>query len=108
MKNIDHQTIKTELYAFWMRHPDLERGTCKMISESSEARLASLVDVPSIDMEFAYHAARCSECQGKLGLIVDAQLSPEWHPRPIIERLAEVKRRMDAGEPKNLPKIRRI
>jgi len=108
MENIDSETVKTKLYAFWTLNPDDEGGVCEMISESSEERLASLLNVPSIDMEFSHHAARCENCQRKLGRIADAQLPPEWHQRPIVERLAEVKRRMDSSEPKNLLKIQRI
>lgn len=97
-----------DLYAYWQQNPEDERGTCKMITESNEARLSSLFNVPPIDLEMAYHAVRCAICERKLGLIVNARLPNEWHSTSIVARLAEIKRRLDESAPRGILKIQRI
>src|SRR5579859_4830200 len=104
MKNVGSEIVKTSLYSYWMLHPEAERGTCEMISESRDERLAALLNVPTIDMEISYHAARCEECGRRLAKIVDEQLRKDWHGSSIVERLAEVKQRMDSTGPENMLK----
>lgn len=100
--------VVKDLYAYWQQHPEDERGTCKMISESSETRLSSLFNVPTIDLEMAYHAAQCAACGRKLGLIANTILPKDWHDASIVVRLAEIKRRMNESMPKGVLKIQQI
>ncbi len=108
MKNTESTTVQTALYSYWRLHPEAERGTCEMISSAGDRRLATLLSVPTIDIEFSHHAARCERCRGRLESIVDAHLPSQWHGKSIIDRLAEFKRRMNASDPGDLLKVQRI
>ena len=96
MKTLEDEVVRTSLYSYWTLHPESECWTCEMITNSDDMRLVAILDVPTLDMEIAYHAARCDTCQQRLAKIVDVQLPTDWKSKSIVERLAEFRRRIGA------------